>query len=377
MNVPLVDLHAQYRGIAHEVEEAIAHVLNQGDFILGEELHRFEDDFARYCDSAAAIGVDSGTSALKLALLAFDIGPGDEVITPTHTFIATALAISYTGAKPVFVDIDPHTYTMDVTRIERAITPQTRAIVPVHLYGQPADMDPIMDIARGHGLAVIEDACQAHGARYKGQRVGSLGDAAAFSFYPAKNLGAYGDGGMVVTNDAEVAGQIRILRDYGQTTKYHHALLGFNHRLDTLQAAVLRVKLRRLDDWNAARRRLAARYDDLLRSLPVTSPAQAPYGESVYHLYVVQAQDRDGLRRFLGEHGVATGMHYPIPVHLQPAYRGLDHRPGDFPVTEHLAGRILSLPIYPELSERAISHVAALVREYTATAVSRRAPVLV
>lgn len=363
MNVPLVDLQAQYRSIAPEVEVAMSTVLRQGHFILGEELHRFESEFANYCDTTTAIGVDCGTSALKLALLAFDIGPGDEVITSAHTFIATVFAISYTGAHPVLVDIDPHTYTMDVSQLERSITAQTKAIIPVHIYGHPADMDPILEIATRHGLVVIEDACQAHGARYKGQRVGSLGHAAAFSFYPAKNLGAYGDGGIVVTDDQNVAKRLRVLRDYGQRSKYHHVQIGFNHRLDTLQAAVLRIKLRHLDAWNAARRQLASLYDGLLHSLPLVTPTQAAYAESVYHLYVIQSDDRDAICSFLNDHGVATGMHYPIPIHLQPAYESLGYQSGAFPVAERAAQRVLSLPIYAELPKATVRRIATLIEE--------------
>jgi len=361
MNVPFVDLRAQYQSLAAEVQQAISALLERGDFILGKEVSLFEEEFATYCEAQYAVGVDSGTSGLELALRAFEIGPGDEVITAANTFIATAFAISYTGATPVLVDVDARTYTVDVSLLESAITDRTKAIIPVHLYGHPADMDPIMEIATKEGLVVIEDACQAHGARYKGKCVGSLGHAAAFSFYPAKNLGAYGDGGMVVTNDGQVAESIRILRNYGQREKYHHLVQGFNHRLDTLQAAILRVKLKQLDAWNAARRHHAHLYGELLAHSPVVPPAEAGYAEPVYHLYVIRVEDRDGLRAYLQERGVATGIHYPIPIHLQPSCGDLGYEKGRFPVTEGYAEQILSLPIYAELTPVSIEYVAKAV----------------
>lgn len=364
MKVPFVDLEAQYQSLAAEVQQAIFAVLERGDFILGKELSLFEEEFAAYCEAKYAVGVDSGTSALELALRAFDIGPGDEVITAANTFIATAFAISYTGATPVLVDVDPRRYTIDVALLEGAITDRTRAIIPVHLYGHPADMDPIMEIAGKYRLVVIEDACQAHGARYKGKRVGSLGHAAAFSFYPAKNLGAYGDGGMVVTNDTGVAESLRMLRNYGQREKYHHILRGYNHRLDTLQAAVLRVKLKHLDAWNAARRQHAQQYGELLAPSSVVPPAEAGYAESVYHLYVIRVEDRDGLRAYLQDRGVATGIHYPIPIHLQPSYRALGYKKGRFPVTERYAEQVLSLPMYAELTPASIEYVAKAIRGF-------------
>ena len=364
MNVPFVDLRAQYQSLAAEVQQAILAVLQRGDFVLGREVSLFEKEFAAYCEAEYAVGVDSGTSALELALRAFHIGPGDEVITAANTFIATAFAVSYTGATPVLVDVDPQTYTIDVSLLESAITDRTRAIIPIHLYGHPADMDPILEIAAKHGLVVIEDACQAHGARYKGRRVGSLGHAAAFSFYPAKNLGAYGDGGMVVTNDERVAESLRVLRNYGQREKYHHLVQGFNHRLDTLQAAVLLVKLKRLDVWNAARRHHAQLYRELLAYSPVVLPAEAGYAQAVYHLYVIRAKDRDGLRAYLQDRGVATGIHYPIPIHLQPSYRDLGYEKGSFPVTERYAKQILSLPMYAELTPASIGYVAKAIRGF-------------
>lgn len=364
MNVPFVDLRAQYQSLAAEVQQAISVVLERGDFVLGREVSLFEEEFAAYCEAEHAVGVDSGTSALELALRAFDIGPGDEVITAANTFIATAFAVSYTGATPVLVDVDPQMYMIDVSLLESAITDRTRAIIPVHLYGHPADMDPIMEIARRYGLVVIEDACQAHGAKYKGKRVGSFGYAAAFSFYPAKNLGAYGDGGMVVTNDEGVAESLQVLRNYGQRERYHHMLRGYNHRLDTLQAAVLRVKLKHLNTWNGARRQHAHLYGKLLAHSPVVLPAEAGYAEAVYHLYVTRVEDRDGLRAYLQDRGVATGIHYPIPIHLQPSYRDLGYEKGSFPVTERYAKQILSLPMYAELTPASIGYVAKAIRGF-------------
>lgn len=363
LQVPFVDLAAQYAAIKEEVDAAIASVLRRTNFILGQDVDLFEKEFAAFCEAEHAVGVDSGTSALELILRAYDVGPGDEVITVANTFIATVLAISYAGATPVLVDADPQTYTIDVSKLEEAITPHTKAIIPVHLYGQPADMDPIMEIAQKHGLKVIEDTCQAHGARYKGMRAGSLGHAAAFSFYPAKNLGAYGDGGIVVTDDEQVAQRVRMLRNYGQREKYNHLVRGFNRRLDTLQAAVLRVKLRYLADWNAARRQHAGQYDRLLASTPLVLPLEADYAESVYHLYVVRTDNREALRNYLHEQDIATGIHYPIPVHLQPAYQGLGYGRGDFPVSERYAEQVVSLPMYPELTPEFIDHVVEAIEQ--------------
>ena len=359
--IPFVDLRAQYDSLSDEVVEAMKAVLARGDFILGNDLEAFEREFASYCDARFSIGVDSGTSALELAFRGYGIGPGDEVITAANTFIATVIAISAVGATPVLVDADPITHTIDVGQIAAAISPRTRAIVPVHLYGQPADMDPIVELARERDLLVIEDACQAHGASYKGRRVGSLGSAAAFSFYPAKNLGAYGDGGAVVTNDERLDRAIRLLRDFGQREKYKHDVIGFNRRLDTVQAAVLRVKLRYLDEWNTARRRHAALYNELLRDEAAVLPETAAYAQHVWHLYVIRVADRDGLRAALAADGVATGIHYPIPVHLQRPYSGLASGPGSFPVTEACAVELLSLPMFPELTSEAIEKVAASV----------------
>ena len=366
-SVPFVDLAAQHAAIEADVDEAMRRVLRRTDYILGREVDAFEEEFAAYCESRYAVGLDSGTSALELALRAFEIGPGDEVITVANTFVATALAISYTGARPVLVDADPETANIDVSLIERAITPRTKAIVPVHLYGQPADMDAILSVAHRYDLVVIEDACQAHGARYKGARVGSLGDAAAFSFYPAKNLGAYGDGGAVTTNDERAADALRMLRNYGQREKYRHELRGFNRRLDTLQAAVLRVKLRHLDDWNAARQRHAELYTRRLAGSGVATPVVAEDARSVWHLYVVETDDRAGLKAHLDARGIATGIHYPIPIHLQPAYADLGYSKGDFPVAERQAERILSLPMYAELTAEMVEYAADAVHEHAAS----------
>ena len=367
MQIPFVDLKAQYQSIGAEAEEAIHRVIVDADFVLGKEVALFEQEFAAYCEAQYAVGVDTGISALELALRAYGIGAGDEVITVSHTFIATVSAISFTGARPVFVDVDPVTYNLDVTKLEAALTPRTKAIVPVHLYGQPVEMDELMAVARKHGLVVIEDACQSHGARYKGKRVGALGDAGCFSFYPGKNLGAYGDGGIVVTNNAAVAEQVRMLRNYGQREKYHHVFLAYNRRLDTVQAAVLRVKLRRLDEWNAARQRAAQTYGELLKDVPgLILPRQAADCSHVYHLYVIQHPRRDALLAHLREGGVAAGLHYPIPVHLQPCYESLAVPPGSLPVTEALASSILSLPMFPELNLAQIQYVCSRLGQFAA-----------
>jgi dTDP-4-amino-4,6-dideoxygalactose transaminase len=360
--VPFVDLQAQYPAIALEISEAVAKVIHDADFILGRDVGLFEEEFAAYCEAKYAVGVDSGTSALELALRAYDIGPGDEVITAANTFIATALAISHAGAKPVLVDVDPYTYTIDVAKIAEAITARTKAILPVHLYGHPAHMDPIRELAEKFGLVVIEDACQAHGSRYKGKRAGSLGHAAAFSFYPGKNLGAFGDGGIVVTDDHEIAKRLEMMRNYGQKEKYHHQFRGYNRRLDTLQAAILRVKLKYLDKWNAARRWNAKLYQECLDGAGVVTPNEAAGAESVWHLYVIRTENRDMVRENLLSRGISPGIHYPIPIHLQPAYKDLGYKRGDFPITEGHAERILSLPMYAELTPESIKYVAQSIR---------------
>ena len=363
--VPFVDLKAQYNSLAKELDRALLETARSSAFILGPEVKKFEEEFARYCQADHAIGVDSGTSALELILLSLGIGPGDEVITPANTFIATVLAISSTGAKPVLVDADPNSYNIDVSRIEDAVTEQSKAIMPVHLYGQPADMDEISEIAQKHNLYVIEDACQAHGARYKGKRTGSLGHAAAFSFYESKNLGAYGDGGMVVTNDEQIADSLKMLRNYGQSQKYHHDTIGFNRRLDSLQASILRVKLQYLDEWNEARRGHAREYNRLFQNSRVKTPKTMGNTESVWHLYVIQTNQRDALREYLSSRGIQTGIHYPIPIHKQAAYRHLGYHKGDFPVTEENTGQILSLPMYAELNSDQVKHVVDSTLEFT------------
>jgi dTDP-4-amino-4,6-dideoxygalactose transaminase len=363
MNIPLVDLITQYQALAEEISGAVQTVLGRADFILGSEVQDFEEEFADYCCADHAIGVANGTDALHLGLRACGIGQGDEVITAANSFIASAAAISFSGATPVFADIDPHTYTLDPAAVERAITPRTRAILPVHLYGQPADMDAIMMIARRHGLRVIEDACQAHGARYKGRRVGSIGDLGAFSFYPGKNLGAAGDGGAAVTNSPELARQLRMLRNYGQSAKYHHDFLAFNSRLDTIQAAILRVKLRYLDRWNAQRRQAAALYTVQLTDLNLPAPMVAPLVEPVFHLYVMRMGRRDEIVRALNMRGIGAGIHYPIPIPQQQAYAFLGHKPGDFPVTEAVCREVLSLPLYPEITRAQIQTVCSALHE--------------
>jgi dTDP-4-amino-4,6-dideoxygalactose transaminase len=360
--VPLVDLRAQYATIRSEVDQAMSAVLERCDFVLGEAVDRFEASFAAYCEAPHAIGVDSGISALELIMRAWGIGPGDEVITAANSFIASASAISFTGATPVLVDVAPDTCLISLDAVARAITPRTRAVMPVHLYGQPVDMAPLMALADRHGLRVIEDACQAHGARYRGRRVGSLGHAAAFSFYPGKNLGACGDGGMVVTRDEGLAQKIRELRNYGQREKYRHVSLAYNRRLDSLQAAVLDVKLRHLDRWNTRRAQIAGYYRELLRDLPVQLPAVAPDVWHAYHLFVLQLDRRDRVLAALKQAGIGAGIHYPIPIHLQPAYAGLGRGPGSFPVAEATAGRLLSLPLYPEMSDEQIIRVAEAMR---------------
>jgi len=354
--VPFVDLRIQHAALASAIEPAMREVCQQGDFILGPAVERFETDFAAYIGARHAIGVASGLDAIELALRGHGIGPGDEVITVANTFIATVLAILAAGARPVLVDADPESYNIDPAAVRAAITPRTRAIVPVHLYGQPADLDATTALARQHNLVLVEDAAQAHGARYKGRRIGLFGHAAAFSFYPSKNLGAYGDGGMVVTNDDAVADRIRVLRNCGQRVKYHHPVVGMNSRLDTVQAAVLRVKLQHLDDWNSARRRHAAAYSERLAGR-VHTPATMADVEHVFHLYVIETDRRDALQDSLKRQEIQTGIHYPVPIHLQEACANLGYKMGDFPVTERAAGRILSLPMYPELSAEQIDAV--------------------
>ena len=364
MTVPFVDLRAQYLSIKEEIDEAIGRVLHNTSFVMGREVEAFEAAFAEYTGARFCMGVNSGTAAIQLALSACGIGAGHEVIVPANTFFASAEAVSTAGATPVFVDADATSYNLDVNRIEAAITERTRAILPVHLYGQAADLDPIFEIARRHNLLVIEDAAQAHGSLYKGKRVGALGHAGCFSFYPGKNLGAYGEGGAVVTNDEEVARRVRLLRDHGSSRKYHHEIIGYNFRLEGLQGAVLAVKLRHLDEWNTLRREHAARYRELLGESGLGLPREMPYARHIYHLYVVQSESRDALQNALTEAGIQTGIHYPIPVHLQPAYASLGHQAGDFPESERQAGRVLSLPMFPELTDDEMARVAEAVGEF-------------
>jgi dTDP-4-amino-4,6-dideoxygalactose transaminase len=364
VNVPFVDLRVQHRALRDELTQAVQRVMERADFALGEDVARFEEEFAAFCGTRYAVGVDSGLSALELSLRAFGIGPGDEVIVPAHTFIATAAAVTFAGARLILVDVDPTTYNMDVTQIEAAITPRTRAIIPVHLYGLPAEMDAILGLADKHALIVIEDACQAHGALYKGRRVGSLGHASAFSFYPTKNLGGCGDGGMMATDDAQVAERVRAMRNCGQKEKYRHELPPFNHRLDTLQAAILRVKLRYLEGWIEGRQRNAALYTELLAGNGVAMPVKVPNSTHVYHLYVVRTPQRDALQTHLREQGIGTAIHYPIPIHLQPFYAQHGFRRGQFPVTEQLCDEILSLPMFPEMTADQVQYVATQVIEF-------------
>jgi dTDP-4-amino-4,6-dideoxygalactose transaminase len=358
--IPFVDLKAQYRSLKPQMDAAIQNVLDRAAFILGPETSEFENTFAAYVGVKHAIGVSSGTDALEMALRACGIGAGDEVITVANTYIATCEAISLAGAEVWWVDCDTRTYNIDPSQIEKAITPKTKAILPVHLYGQPADMDPIMAVARKHGLRVIEDCAQSHGALYKGRKTGTFGDVACFSFYPGKNLGAYGDAGAVATIDDAVADQVRLLRNHGQRQKYIHLTVGTCHRLDNLQAAVLGVKLPHLDDWNAKRRRVAKWYDEKLKGVDgVVAPYCPSEVEAVYHLYVVQVPNRDEVQKRLAADGVETGIHYPIPLHEQPAYAHLGHKPEDFPVSHALGPRILSLPMFAEMTEEQVDRVVA------------------
>jgi len=363
--IPLVDLKEQFQPLKKEIMTEIEGVLDNMELFLGENVFQLESEFAKYCGVRFAVGVGSGTDALYLSLRAVGVGRGDEVITVANTFIATAEAIVQTGAQPVFVDIDADTYTIDATKVEAAITERTKAILPVHLYGYPADMDRIMAIARKHGLRVIEDACQAHGAEYKGVKVGTIGDAGAFSFYCSKNLGAYGEGGMVVTKDREIATQVQVLRDHGRNGKYQHAVMGTNSRLDELQSAILRVKLRHLDEWNTMRRALAAEYNRQLFGIEeIVRPTERPHAEHVYHLYVIRTPDREGLSTWLRKHNIATGVHYPIPIHLQQAWLAVGYSGGSLPITEASSQEILSLPMYPELTVDQVHYICQSVKDY-------------
>jgi len=366
MKIKYLDLQAQYLSIKPEIDAAIQKVLDSSAYVLGPAVQEFEQNFAEYCDVEHCVGVNSGTSALTLALRALDIGPGDEVITVANTFIATAAAIEHAGARPVLVDVDPITRNLDPALLKLVISPRTRVIIPVHLYGRPADLDPILDLAEKDGLAVIEDAAQAHGACYKGRRVGSIGKMAAFSFYPGKNLGAYGEAGAVTTDDPKLDRRLRMLRDHGSEKKYVHDLLGYNARMEGIQGAVLNVKLAHLDKWNAERNRVARLYDRLLSDAPVGRPNFDADVEQVFHLYVIETEQRDGLQRFLSEQKIPSLIHYPIPIHLQKAFDHLDYRAGDFPIAEKLAGEILSLPIYPEMSDEQVAYVTERVKTFFA-----------
>jgi len=364
MQIPLVDLKAQYASIKLEIDAAIQRVLDNTGFILGKEVADFEQDFADYVGVKEAVGVASGTAGLLLALQACGVGSGDEVITTAHTFIATAEAISQAGARPIFVDIESRTYNLDPNQVEDAISPRTRAVIPVHLYGQPADMDALMDIAQRHGLWVIEDAAQAHGAEYNGQRCGSIGHLACFSFYPGKNLGAYGDAGMVTGNDEELLAKVRRLRDHGRISKYEHHEVGWGERLDALQAAILGAKLPHLESWTEARRAHAYRYTELLNDSEVVTPYEAPTVRHVYHLYVIRTPRRHDLLAHLKAKGIAAGIHYPLPLHRQPAYLQQGYGDVHLPVTERVAGEVLSLPMYAELTENQMAFVAEAVKEF-------------
>jgi len=364
IKVPSLDLKKQYQSIKPEIDAALARVLESGQFVLGSEVAGFEQEFATYCGTTECIALNSGTSALHLALLAAGVTTGDEVITVPFTFVASVAAVLYAGARPVLVDIDPRSFTMDPAAIEAAITPRTKAILPVHLYGQPADMDPITQIARIHGLVVIEDAAQAHGAKYKGRPVGSIGDMACFSFYPGKNLGAYGEGGAVTTSNPEYARTIRMLRDWGQDRKYHHALHGFNYRMEAFQGAILRVKLHHLESWIETRRAIAEKYNQFLAGSTVERPVAMAWGRHVYHLYTLRSKHRDFLQESLQKKGIQTGIHYAMPAHLQPAYANLGYGRGSLPQSEKAADEVLSLPLYPEMTDDQIEMVAqALLNE--------------
>jgi len=366
MPIPLVDLRKQFEPLQKEIIAGFEHVFESMHLFLGENVQALEREFAQYCGAAHGIGVSDGTTALHIILRAMEIGPGDEVITPSHTFIATAEAIVLAGAKPVFVDIHPDTCLMDVSQIEAKITPHTKAIMPVHLYGQTVDMDSLMKIARSAGLKVIEDSCQAHGALYKDRRAGSLGDAAAFSFYYSKNLGAYGEGGFITTSDDDLAAKIRMIRDHGSNRRYYHDLIGFNGRLDELQAVVLRAKLPHLEDWNNQRRMHAQKYGELLKGTPAVTPLELDGNRHVYHMFVIQTPRRDELQNYLKEKGIGTGIHYPVPIHLQKSMSFLGCKPGDLPVTEAVVGKILSLPMFAELTDMQIEEVCEAIKNFYA-----------
>jgi dTDP-4-amino-4,6-dideoxygalactose transaminase len=363
LKVPPINLAAQYESISSELDEAVGKVMASGMYVQGAEVERFEEEFAQYIGTAHSVACSSGTTALKLALLAAGVGPDDEVITAANTFIATAGAIAHTGARPVFVDVDPITCNMDPGLLERAITKKTKAVIPVHLYGHPADMDPIVQLAGDHGILLIEDAAQAHGATYKGTMAGSIGHAGCFSFYPTKNLGACGEAGAIVTDSSEIAQKMRLLRDHGSESKYVHGVIGYNDRMAALQASVLRVKLRHLDDWVTARRSHAESYSSSLEDVAVETPQEMTYAKAAYHLYVIRCAFRDKLAEYLKSSGIGVGFHYPVPLHMQPALAHLGYKQGDFPVAERLALRLLSLPMFPELTAEQVSFVCEAVAQ--------------
>ncbi|HID87181.1 MAG TPA: DegT/DnrJ/EryC1/StrS family aminotransferase [Anaerolineae bacterium] len=367
LEIPAEDLTRQYQQVKYEIWAAMETVLPTGKYTLGPTLRAFEGEFAAYCGVRYCLGIANGTEALHLALAALDIGPGDEVITVANTYVATAFAVSYVGATPVFVDIDPVTYTIDPSKVEEKITDRTRAIIPVHHYGHPADMDPILEIARQYGLTVIEDAAQSHGALYKGRKTGSLADMGCFSFYPSKNLGCYGDGGGITLNDPELYDKLQVLRYMGQHVKHIHEIIGFQQRLDPLQAAILRVKLRHLETWNEDRRRWAALYNELLADLPVVLPMEKEFAKHVYYMYTIRCQERDALRDWLTARGIETQIIYPIPVPLQKAYQHLGYKEEDIPIAAQYAKELLCLPMFPELREEEVRAVAEAVREFFAS----------
>jgi len=365
MKIPMVDLVTQYKTIRKEIDKAVKEVIESGWFIMGPNVKAFEEEMAGYCRTRFAISCASGTDALMMGLMAMDIVPGDEVITTPFTFAATAEVIALLGVKAVFVDIDPVTYNIDPAAIEKAITKKSKAIIPVHLYGQPVDMDEINALAKDKNLVVIEDACQAVGAQYKGKMACSIGDMGCLSFFPAKNLGAFGDGGMVLTSDEELNRKLRMIRDHGSDKRYHHAILGLNSRLDALQAAVLRVKLKYIDQWNEARKDRAALYTELLKDTSVQVPTVLDDRTHVFHQYTLRVKDRDGLRSFLEENGIASAIHYPIPLHMQPAFHDPNQGEGSFPISEEIARDVISLPMYPELTEEAVQFIASKIIEFT------------
>ncbi len=363
-SVPYLDLKAQMRPLREQIDAAIARTLDNCSFCLGPDVAQFEKDFARFCGADHCVGFNSGTSALHVALLLLTIGRDDEVITTPATFVATSWAISYVGARPVYVDIDDATFNLDPQRVERAITKRTKAILPVHLYGHPADLDPLLAICRKHNLPLVEDAAQAHGATYKGKTVGTFGAVAEFSFYPGKNLGAYGEGGALVTNNAAFAARARGLREHGSTQRYYHDEIGFNYRMEGIQGAVLGVKLKHLESWTRERRRVAHRYNELLADTPLQLPREAEYAQSAWHLYVVRHPRREELKKHLENNKIGCALHYPLPLHLQKAYARLGHKAGDFPIAEKAARECLSLPIYPEMTEAQVQRVSEVIHEF-------------